>query len=372
MSKAGVGMWASFLCLGVAVVLAVVSLGGETSGSRATVVPEPTTGPSSQAGNVCSLRLSEVKLDGADGSDDWWVELYNASDQDYDAVGVTIVVNNKIVAEIGSPVAGKNPGAPAKVPGRGLLLIQVDLVDTGNAPYTVTTRPKSNWAPRVTVVPPGPKEAPYPKRTPGYCALFNSPKLVQEALVDYVQWGRVDGNTRRSECPHGEWAAKRELWYQDDAVPIGLRYADGEFFPPPLGSSISRHMFSSRRIGRTVWIVCAPRYATPGACNAVPPPIIHSPLGGHAADGPLQVGFLWRDIPPMIAYGADVTAEKPYHFQIAADAVFEEIVFDSRYDGGAQSIAQGRLKPGSYWARVRYDSPRLSTDWSETKPFTYR
>ncbi len=372
MSKAGVGMWASFLCLGVAVVLGMVLLGGETSGSRVTVVPEPTTGPSSQPRNVCSLRLSEVKLDGADGSDDWWVELYNASDQEYDAVGVTIVVNNKVVAKIGSPVAGENPGAPAKVPARGLLLIQVDLVDMSSAPYTVTRRPKSSWIPRVTIVPPGPKLLPPPKRTPGYCAIFSSPKLVQEALVDYVQWGRVDGNTRRSEGPHGQWAAKRKLWCQGDAVPIGLHCAPGGFFPPPQGSSICRYLFASKRIGNEMWVVCPPRYATPGACNAVPPPHVSSPFGGHAADGPLLVGFRWRGIPPMIAYGADDTSRKPYHFQIAADGVFEKIIFDSRYGDGVQSILQGQLKPGSYRARVRYDSPRLSTDWSETRPFTYK
>jgi hypothetical protein len=202
--------------------------------------------------------------------------------------------------------------------------------------------------------------------------LFDSPELAQEALVDYVQWGRVRGNKAGRDSHHGEWAAKKRLWPQDDTIPIGLDVRPGEWFPPPQGSSIARHLFASTRIGPEMWIVCSPQYATPGAFNAVPPPVVLSPFGGHAADGPLGVSFMWRSIPPMIAYGADDTAEKPYHFQIAADAVFEEIIFDSHYADGAQSIPQGRLKPGSYWARVRYDSPRLSTDWSETRSFTYR
>jgi len=81
---------------------------------------------------------------------------------------------------------------------------------------------------------------------------------------------------------------------------------------------------------------------------------------------------MWLDIPPAIAYGADESTKTPYHFQIAADAMFEEIVFDTRYAGEPQSIPQGQLKPGEYWARVRYDSPKLSTGWSEARPFSYR
>jgi hypothetical protein len=122
-----------------------------------------------------------------------------------------------------------------------------------------------------------------------------------------------------------------------------------------------------------MWIVCTPRYVTPGAGNVVPPPLIHSPYsgGGHAADGPLNVTFRWLDVPPTVVYGAD-TADKHYHFQIATDPMFEHIVFDARYGGGADSIPQGQLKAGAYWARVRYDSPKLSTAWSEPIHFTYR
>jgi hypothetical protein len=331
----------------------------------------PATRPATQPDSRCPLRLSELKLDGVDGTDSWWVELYNTSNQAFDAAGVTIVVNGKVIATIGLTEAGK-ANESTKVPARGLLLVQVDSKKQDASPRNGATRPKYLERPVVTVIPPTPKEPPAPQRQVGYCAIFTSAELTQDGLIDYVQWGWAYRAKPRPNWPHSKWAAQRGLWPLDDGIPIGLFIAPGESGPPPLGSSICRYQFASQQIGRKMWMACPPKYATPGACNVVPPPLVHSPFGGHAADGPLCVSFMWLDIPPLLSCVGDNSAKTPYHFQIAADAMFEEIVLDIRYSGGVKSIPQGQLKNGDYWARVRYDSPKLSTSWSHPRPFSYR
>jgi len=339
--------------------------GGEQPDAAASKTASPPAHPALRG----PLRLSEVTLDGADGSADWWVELYNSSDRAVDATGVTVVVSGKAVATVPGADPAKNVQATT-VPPRGLLLIRLDRKEAHAEPPAA---PAPARTPTITVSPSYPQgRPPAPDREPGYCALFDAPSLTREALVDLAQWGHFEQGKPRPDWPHEKWAEKQEVWERDRGVSIGVPEVPGEKMPPPAGSTICRHQFSSRRANGEMWIVCRPTYTTPGAGNVVPPPLIHSPFGGHAADGPLMVSFRWYDIPRLIAYGADTSAEKPYHFQIAIDPMFERIVFDTRYPDGAQSIPQGQLKAGGYWARVRYDSPRLSTGWCEPRPFYYR
>jgi mannose-6-phosphate isomerase-like protein (cupin superfamily) len=73
------------------------------------------------------------------------------------------------------------------------------------------------------------------------------------------------------------------------------------------------------------------------------PPLLTSP-----AD---QEIFSYREIPPRVAFlWQDSSGAKNYHFVLAKDAGFREIVYEKTVSGN--TLAHGNLKPGKYYWRV--------------------
>ncbi len=73
------------------------------------------------------------------------------------------------------------------------------------------------------------------------------------------------------------------------------------------------------------------------------PPVLASPAGDEI--------FPFRKVPPRVSFGWNGSGDvRRYHFVLARDSRFQEIIYEDRVDGN--QFVHGNLKPGDYFWRV--------------------
>jgi mannose-6-phosphate isomerase-like protein (cupin superfamily) len=78
--------------------------------------------------------------------------------------------------------------------------------------------------------------------------------------------------------------------------------------------------------------------------------------------------FTFREVPPKVLFKWNANGNvQSYHFVLAADAGFEEILYETR--GDDRQFAHGNLKSGEYFWRVSAESEDGEGDFSRTRYF---
>ena len=321
------------------------------------------------------LVLSEVTVDRPPGQDGSWVELYYPGTDMLEAGGTTISCNGRSVFT--GPLG-------VMVPPKGLLLIRFARGSRPAVDAAASFRQANSATLWATPAPPAGKGEDGKKRRPGYCAVFASPKQGSESIRDYVQWGR-DGVHKQQALA---WATKARLWPPDGVVYVGVNPRPGDRPVPRLrdGAVLCRFDFSPQRMHRVgnCYLVLE-RMATPGRGNPLPPPDVLFPWpgAGIAADQDLSISVGMRVVVPELAHVHDgpemgkgkvekknPEPARPFRVQLARDPHFREIAYDRRF-GARGVIKRTALAKGNYFARVRLDTERVSTSWSEPIFFGY-
>lgn len=316
-----------------------------------------------------SLVFSEMTIDAPPGDDGSWIELYNRSEKVIKIDGYTIVCNNKKVFAF--PAKNLTIGAKEILlirfnkKNKDLNLSQYNL-KLAHAPVyheIVKTdvskiKKKGAWAKRVPVV----KE-----RSPGYCALFATPELSKNNIVDYVSWGRskfIQKYSTPKSINFLNWAIEKKLQKSKNGIQIGIDPLPGD----PLFAeniSINRKLFA--HVNKPLWSANEVSYATPGKGNYWNQTLLLWLNGGIRSFGEkLKVStFYDKRINKIIEFKKLKT-----RLQIAKDPHFEEIIYNKLIPPKT-TIDDYDFKAGTYFARVRIDTDKVNTNWSPAATFQY-
>ncbi|MBN1225323.1 MAG: lamin tail domain-containing protein [Candidatus Aminicenantes bacterium] len=317
------------------------------------------------------IVFSEMTIDSPPGDDGSWVELYNRSDKEIRLVGYTIVCNDKLVFSFSNDDLIINPKELVLVSFiknenkvsaiRDIFLIHIK---APVYPETVKTSPilipkKSGMAERCPFI---------KQRSPGYCALFKDTDLVKHNLVDYVFWGRSDfaKNYDSLSKKYNQWAKDISLWPGFGGIAIGIDPFPGDAAYPGTNIVLQRKLFT--QLDRIeCWEVKMLAESTPGNGNLWMRPY---PLSSHE----FFVGNKFK------ISGLNYFDHRFFHFmkgedirirlQIAKDPHFEEIIYNKLIPP-TTTIEDYEFKLGTYFARVRIDTDKVSTDWSPVSSFRY-
>ena len=319
------------------------------------------------------IVFSEMTVDSPPGDDGSWVELYNRSNSNVKLDGYTIVCNAQNIFTF--------PALNIIAKPKEIILIRfeknveelkLNRHDLSSIKTGISSR-KVKYDPH-NIIRKGLIGQQHPivkQRSPGYCALFSSTNIISENLIDYVSWGRSKFLKGVVDTDVNRWAISNELWRSGDGISVGIDPLFGESFFPEyiaiqrLGGFIPCH--DSTKYWRAVFLTAA----TPGKGNFWPPLTAPFLVDGsllHIEDRLRVSVFSYGYYEPFFHFmkGEDIKIR----LQIAKDPHFEEIIYNKLIPPTA-TIEDYDFKVGTYFARVRIDTDKVSTDWSPVSSFRY-
>jgi len=330
-------------------------------------------GPAGGAPSV-GLVISEMTIDAPPGAEGSWIELYNPGAESLQVENTTVVYNGREVYRM----------PQLSVPPKTLVLVRFSK-EIPEREREWERRKKENpklppqpwWrisisgnACKFWALPVFEWKCPRQReeRKPGYCAVFRSPDLREENLLDLAFWG-TSWKKEGVDTTYRTWAEKQGLWPSTKTtiqVYTGPDLFIGAWVPAFPGV-LARMDFSKELHRGDAWIVYGEHAATPGAGNRWPAPWLGSPSSGVylAPTDPLYVS--WETFIPIRLLEKE---SRPARFQVARDPHFQDVVMDIRV-APHTLLEDVDLEPGKYYARIKCEAGPISTDWSETEFFEY-
>lgn len=296
------------------------------------------------------IAFSEILFLPQDESDSKWVEFINRKAESIDIGGWCITDFNGNTYEI--------PKEIEKMPPDGVLLIYFHPNQTSvnddlsfQEDGVAILHCQESWA----------KD--FISGWQNGCALYTSSQKNSEDIIDFVCWGRDNQSDNKIKW---DALAKGLIYSMTGGADVGNDATPGDLPILRSGGSIGRYRISVQ-LYSTDWIVYTPIDISPGKKNPRPAPVIYFPSKNCVID--IRDGFepfciIWRDV---------ASIQDSVRLQIALDRNFEPFIFNEwleSHDFFVEYKVSQYLYPGTFYCRVRFESPVEISNWSEVVKFT--